>query len=330
MEQEPQERALAELLRLTKDTNISFTTTGFHSSITWEENQKHQHFPTSASMNDLLKEARKRLGYTPDVILCALNRKNFKGLYWGVHMGYRPEGVQMLFVKDSSRMEDTIGHEIAHTFNDIAGVKIAELFNVKDYDADVVHRQSNKNKWREIFLKVNPFLEHKSDIVSLIKQTITLIKKLIELKSNYTIPMNKSEQLYEKAISMLGKDASPRDLVNDSVGCAETVSSLINSIDPTFNVITGTWTLWDMFKLRGDFALVNPPEKGCIVLSVTGLGNGKVPNGHAGIVGEDGIIMSNDSRTGKFLENYTIDEWVDYFQKKGGYPVFYFKWLKQN
>ena len=30
-------------------------------------------------------------------------------------------------------------------------------------------------------------------------------------------------------------------------------------------------------------------------------------------------IASNDSRTGKFEENYTIDSWADRYVKRGGY-----------
>lgn len=338
-DQDVQKRAEAELTRLVKNTGIEvyFSLFDGFKNLTWakatEGEFKGQSFPTVETTDFLLAEAIKRLGYKPDVVLSVINRDSFGGLYWGVHLGYRPQGVQMCFAKSSDRMEDTIGHEIAHTFNDIIGGNILnELFEVTDYDQKVVHRQSNAKHWREIFLKVSPYLvDKKSRMIALIHEALRLIglyKTLIEQGKQNIITMTKSEQIYEKALSLVGTDASPSDEVNDSIACAETLSTIINSIDNTFPVITGTWTLWDFVKrIRKDFIKITQPEKGAILMYVTGTGNGKIKNGHVFIVGENGKLLSNNSLTGKFDSHWTVETARNHYGVEGGYPRYIYRWI---
>lgn len=115
-------------------------------------------------------------------------------------------------------------------------------------------------------------------------------------------------------------------IVDKDVACAESVSRLLLNVDSTIlpNVITGTWTFYDFLTKSARFERVNIPGKGDIVLSPTGFGNGKIKNGHIGIVAHDGIIYSNASMTGKWTPNYTLKTWWARWGTNG-YPVLYYR-----
>jgi hypothetical protein len=42
-------------------------------------------------------------------------------------------------------------------------------------------------------------------------------------------------------------------------------------------------------------------------------------HGHTGIVGENGLIYSNSSATGRWTQNWTVDGWMDYYARCGSY-----------
>lgn len=122
----------------------------------------------------------------------------------------------------------------------------------------------------------------------------------------------------------LGTDVTPDDLVPDTVACAITVSTLIAKLDATFPKVAGTWTLYDILEHRKDWKRVADPTPGCVVLSPTGMGK-KGTIGHVGIVMDDGRIASNNSKTGKFEKNYTLDSWTAYYGQKQGMPILIYK-----
>ena len=128
-------------------------------------------------------------------------------------------------------------------------------------------------------------------------------------------------QLCEDAI---GTDVTPDDMIPDSVACAITVSTLINKLDATFPKVAGTWTLWDILEHRDDYERVTVPSPETIVISPTGTGNGSI-SGHTGILLTDNVIASNDSATGKFLKNYTLDTWRERYVNKGGMKIYMYK-----
>jgi hypothetical protein len=121
----------------------------------------------------------------------------------------------------------------------------------------------------------------------------------------------------------LGKDATPDDLVPDVVACAITVSTLINKVDATFPKVAGTYTLLDILSHRKDYMRVTEPTPETIIICATEPGH-PFP-GHVGIYMDDMTIASNDSKTGKFIKNYTTQTWRDRWEKKGGYTVHMFK-----
>lgn len=154
----------------------------------------------------------------------------------------------------------------------------------------------------------------------------SLMDKVASLRDSI-IGRIKTPKIYDLAITFIGKDASPRDLVKDGLGCAESVSTLLRQAIPTFKIVTGTWSLWDELRSRNDFKEVTDPQPGDIILSVTGTGNGAVSNGHTGIVSKDGKIMSNNSSLGLWQENYTLDSWDAYFRIEGGFPTMFFRYI---
>ena len=141
------------------------------------------------------------------------------------------------------------------------------------------------------------------------------------------------DQLYKAAFDSRGEDASPKDYAPDDLGCAESLSEVIQKAFPDlrFPTLLSTRALYAHLTNSLAFQRIDEPKYGCIILNVTGTGNGSVSNGHTGIMGrntsEDGSkwIMSNDSRNGMWSVNYTIHTWKRYFETKGGMATLYFR-----
>jgi hypothetical protein len=157
----------------------------------------------------------------------------------------------------------------------------------------------------------------RSQKLSLLTQLSILYKKLFTL-------MNKGMEILNAAKAKMGVDASPLDRAPDELGCAESVSTILSGI-LDFPIVTGTWTLWRELESNKAFSKVIVPAPGCVIISPTGTGKGSIKNGHAGIVGENGIVYSNNSASGKWDDYLTLDSWKDYYVKKGGYPVYYYQ-----
>lgn len=130
--------------------------------------------------------------------------------------------------------------------------------------------------------------------------------------------------LYNTALDYIGVDASPADLVDDVVGCAESVTQILRKVVPTTPIITGTWTLDRHLARSRHWVLVGSPMPGDVVISPTGTGNGSI-RGHVGIVGKNQVIMSNDSYSGKWMANYTIDRWRARYVGQGRMPMQYYR-----
>lgn len=149
-------------------------------------------------------------------------------------------------------------------------------------------------------------------------QALTLLNSLRNMTPKQT-------QLLKVAKTFLGKDASPSDLAPDELGCAESVSDVLRAAFPElkFPTLLSTLTLYNYLRVSPSFAQVSAPQSGDIILSVTGTGTGTISNGHTGIIGLYGIL-SNDSRTGTWEENWTMDSWRRYYEDKGGFPTHFF------
>lgn len=223
-----------------------------------------------------------------------------------------------------------------------------ELFGDKGYYY-IPRSQVNKFFWAFAILDADPDEVKKQTWTLLQKLANILAKMLASFKTNQIIlkttqPMpepiqqepkeydemntmqkesfTRSERLHKEAVSALGTDVSPRDIAPDTLGCAESVSNLIQRIIGDFPIITGTWSLMNKFIHDDRFSAVfGTPEPGDIIICATGTGNGVIKNGHVGIMNSGTTIMSNDSESGLWKENFTLEHWNSYFRDKGGFKV---------
>jgi hypothetical protein len=137
------------------------------------------------------------------------------------------------------------------------------------------------------------------------------------------------EILYETSKRLLTPphDVSPKDVADDEYGCAESLWNVLNKAFPNkvgFPLALSTRVLFDNLKKSTYYKKVSIPDIGDIIISVTGSGNGQVPNGHVGICGRYGI-MSNSSATGKWMQNFTYERWEGFYNVKGGMKTHYFR-----
>lgn len=180
---------------------------------------------------------------------------------------------------------------------------------------------------------------------SSLKSAIDIIKQIIpRLVSQLGIlrHMNPTDRLYEVAVAYIGTDASPADEADDENGCMDSVAHIHRTAFPDIdfpNIVSTAIGLLYLAKSR-HFREIFAPQKGCIMISATGTGNGKLI-GHVGIVGknlsEDGTlwIMSNNSYdkwengqrvifAGEWTPNYTVRSWEKRYNVIGGIKTRYF------
>ena len=179
-----------------------------------------------------------------------------------------------------------------------------------------------------VYISAEYTAQDRNAILKFIQTVKEILSGLFPPKSDdvkpETLPMNTESKLHATAVKWLGKDASPHDLVSDTVGCAESVSNIIREYNPKFPLATGTWTLWDNLKKSPYFKATLDPKPGVVIISPTSTGNGKIRNGHAGIF-TGTMIASNDSTSGLWQENYTLEGWVKRYKNEGGFPVYMFE-----
>ena len=176
---------------------------------------------------------------------------------------------------------------------------------------------------------MNTLLERLHAFVQALKQyTIDMREKL---EPGYML--DERLHLYETAVSFLGRDASPKDVAIDLLGCAESVSAVIQAAFHLlkFPTLTSTKQIYAYFEQSLSFGKIDNPEPYCFILAVTGMGNGTIKNGHVGICGKntapDGTlwVMSNDSRTGTWEVTHTVGSWRRYYEQKGGMPTLFYR-----
>lgn len=137
-----------------------------------------------------------------------------------------------------------------------------------------------------------------------------------------------SMKLYETAKASLGKDMSPENKAPNSLACMESMDGVYlaafgeHLLDPDERLSTQLG--YQAMLKDGRLEPISAPEGGCIVICPTGYSSIGTSHGHTGVWGEYDV-MSNDSNTGLWSDNYTHDAWYNLFQKTLGFPVFYFK-----
>jgi len=166
---------------------------------------------------------------------------------------------------------------------------------------------------------------------NILTQIIALLKKILAIYSttppSVPVPpvLSNRERLHNSAKSFLGKDARPLKLAPKDFGCAEAVCTVVNSVDPTFpRNITYTPNLKSFLDKNTKYKQTKLYSPGCIIISPTGMGNGKI-TGHTGIMGEKDVIYSNNSLTGLWDDYYTLTSWIARYRTKGALPIFFYE-----
>lgn len=133
------------------------------------------------------------------------------------------------------------------------------------------------------------------------------------------------EKIYNFAKESLGKDIAA---TQNELGCAEAVSYVLNQVRvPGFpsHGFLGTEEMWNWLIVNAwkiDSEMDAKP--GDIIISPTGTSIKNAQHGHVGIVAKFGIL-SNNSMNGLWEETYTISTWYDYYGKKLGFPVYFYR-----
>lgn len=135
--------------------------------------------------------------------------------------------------------------------------------------------------------------------------------------------MTKAEQLAQLAESKIGVDFTNNNLVPKEVSCSFAVTTLVNQIDKRVAIQPGTTIFWSFMDESELFERIWEPERGCIIISPTGTNTRPetMPHGHVGIYLDTNRIVSNDSASGLWIENYSRESWRKRYHYDGGYPV---------
>jgi len=153
----------------------------------------------------------------------------------------------------------------------------------------------------------------------------SLRKSLISLKKKLMEPSN-AEKIYQAAKDALGTEASPRDIAPDELGCAETADEIVKRatgkyVNGTTKTVTiSTAEMYKILSRNPEWEEIYLPEKGALIISPT-VGKNV---GHVGICGIYGI-MSNNSPTGTFEQNFTYDGWDRYYRVRKKLEIHYFR-----
>lgn len=140
------------------------------------------------------------------------------------------------------------------------------------------------------------------------------------------VVMLRRKLIHKIALEHIGRDASPLDRADDVVGCVESVTEILVKTGTWPKVETGTYTFWRQLAQSRNWTLTANPQAGDIIISPTGTGNGRI-RGHVGILSNNGVIMSNDSYSGKWMANYDLKRWKDRYQGIGNFPIYYFTYV---
>lgn len=116
------------------------------------------------------------------------------------------------------------------------------------------------------------------------------------------------EKLYQAALSFDGKDAHTDNLAPAALACADSVNTVYRSVFGR-NIGGGASTEAMYESMLGDesFAQESEPMPGDVIISPTGYVS--TPHGHVGIVGEEGLVHSNNSDTGLFDTHLSLATW---------------------
>ena len=155
-----------------------------------------------------------------------------------------------------------------------------------------------------------------NEILKQIALTIQKLRMQIE-----QLPTENGKKVLAFCLKNAGKSFGNKYI---DLGCAEEVNAVIQLV-LGFQIGGGasTYLMYQALKDKKRFLKISQPIGGDVVISPTGYGNGKI-SGHVGIyVGDK--IMSNDSKTGKFVKNFTLQSWKNRYVVIGNLPMEYYR-----
>lgn len=136
-----------------------------------------------------------------------------------------------------------------------------------------------------------------------------------------------TDKIYNEAKACLGEHITLDPSVSSELGCAEAVSFILKKAGiqglPQ-NGFAGTSQLWLWLRAHGIEINQIDTIPGDIIVSPTGTSSKGAPHGHTGIILRYGIA-SNDSNTGLFRENWSLQNWVDTYTHKLGFQTHIFR-----
>lgn len=136
-------------------------------------------------------------------------------------------------------------------------------------------------------------------------------------------PLNSKLIRIADALTKLNIDVTPDDKIPDEVACVESLCEVLNKVI-SFPKLSYTPDLVRELKKHPRVQGTLDFNEASIIVCATGSGNGTM-RGHCGVVGTNKEIISNNSKTGIWEYNYTIDSWVARFRNKGGMAILLFK-----
>lgn len=142
-----------------------------------------------------------------------------------------------------------------------------------------------------------------------------------------TQPMEKttSEKIYDNAKFYLEQHLSLNEAVPALLGCAQAVSFILLHSGLLNFPIRGFDSTTDLHNwLVKNATQVTDPMPGDVIISPTGESTKESPHGHTGIIAKFGIC-SNDSDTGLWKENFTLEHWKDHYSAQLGFPVLFYR-----
>ena len=144
--------------------------------------------------------------------------------------------------------------------------------------------------------------------------------KTLDMNQPEPVILTKREELLKIFKEALGTDASPLNKAPSDFACAEAMCALIQKVFPDFPTTLSTVELYYFLKESPHFVQTTWPKAGNVVVSPR-----RVQYGHAGGFIENNLIASNDSKTGRFELNYSIDEWAKEMRDQRGLRIFFFE-----
>ena len=146
------------------------------------------------------------------------------------------------------------------------------------------------------------------------------VETITEPEPVIPLPMpTATEKLYDLSKSLLGtrlgRDKSIPWMVNCANACTDVlIRAGVKGLPP--KGIAGTAALLSFLEDSTEFKEVDVYTPGAVIINATGTGNGKI-RGHVGLAGYH-TIMSNNSETGFWDDQWNWERWYNYYEKYGG------------